>query len=115
MNLVKDLEQRTDEWRAIRKGSIGGTRVKSVFAKNNLPLIDELIAERHSDTIEENFVKSSFLLFFLPGLLLGIQFFLELFGNLGSRPGEPFSLSQDQAQSDMRGLGAGEGVAEGNV
>lgn len=57
MNLVKDLEQRTDEWRAIRKGSIGGTRVKSVFAKNNLPLIDELIAERHSDTIEENFVN----------------------------------------------------------
>ena len=59
MNLVKDLEQRTDEWKAIRKGSIGGTRVKSVFAKNNLPLIDELIAERHSDTIEENFVNDA--------------------------------------------------------
>jgi len=59
MNLVKELEQRSDEWRAIRKGSIGGTRVKQAFAKNNLPLIDELIAERHSDTIEENFVNDA--------------------------------------------------------
>ena len=59
MNLVKELEQRSPEWHAIRKGSIGGTRVKSAFAKNNLPLIDELIAERHSDTIEENFVNDA--------------------------------------------------------
>lgn len=59
MNLVKELEQRSKEWHAIRKGSIGGTRVKQAFAKNNLPLIDELIAERHSDTIEEGFVNDA--------------------------------------------------------
>jgi len=59
MNLVKELEQRTKEWTELRKGSIGGTRVKSAFAKNNLPLIDELIAERHSDHIEENFVNEA--------------------------------------------------------
>ena len=59
MNLVKELEQRSPEWHKVRKGSIGGTRVKSVFAKNNLPLIDELIAERHSDTIEETFVNEA--------------------------------------------------------
>lgn len=59
MNLVKELEQRSPEWHQIRKGSIGGTRAKSAFAKNNLPLIDELIAERHSDTIEESFVNEA--------------------------------------------------------
>ena len=59
MNLVKDLEQRTEEWKQIRKGSIGGTRVKSVMAKNNLPLIDELIAEKHTDLIEETFVNDA--------------------------------------------------------
>lgn len=59
MNLVKELQQRSPEWHKIRKGSIGGTRVKSAFAKNNLPLVDELIAERHSDTIEENFVNDA--------------------------------------------------------
>jgi len=59
MNLVKELEQRSKEWHQIRKGSIGGTRVKSAFAKNNLPLIDELIAERHSDHIEETFVNDA--------------------------------------------------------
>jgi len=59
MNLVKELEQRSKEWHTIRKGSIGGTRVKQVFAKNNLPLIDELIAERHSEAIEEGFVNDA--------------------------------------------------------
>jgi len=59
MNLIKDLEQRTEEWKQIRKGSIGGTRVKTVMAKNNLPLVDELIAEKHSDLIEETFVNDA--------------------------------------------------------
>jgi len=59
MNLVKNIEQRTEEWKQIRKGSIGGTRVKSVMAKNNLPLVDELIAEKHSDLIDETFVNDA--------------------------------------------------------
>lgn len=59
MNLVKNLEQRTEEWKQIRKGSIGGTRVKMVMAKNNLPLIDELIAEKHTDLIEENYINDA--------------------------------------------------------
>jgi putative phage-type endonuclease len=59
MNLVKELQQRSPEWHKIRKGSIGGTRVKTAFAKNNLPLVDELIAERHSDTIEESYVNDA--------------------------------------------------------
>ena len=59
MNLIKDLDQRSAEWKTARKGSIGGTRAKSLMAKNNLPLLDELIAERHSDEIEENFVNEA--------------------------------------------------------
>jgi len=59
MNLNKNIEQRSKEWKEIRKGSIGGTRVKTVIAKNNLPLVDELIAEKHSDTIEETFVNDA--------------------------------------------------------
>jgi len=59
MNLVKNLEQRSEQWKQIRKGSIGGTRVKMVMAKNNLPLIDELIAEKHTDLIEETFVNDA--------------------------------------------------------
>ena len=59
MNLVKNLEQRSEEWKQIRKGSIGGTRVKMVMAKNNLPLIDELIAEKHTDLIEENYINDA--------------------------------------------------------
>ena len=59
MNLIKELEQRTEEWKQIRKGSIGGTRVKSIMAKNNLPLIDELIAEKHTELIEETFVNDA--------------------------------------------------------
>ena len=59
MNLIKNIEQRTEEWKQVRKGSIGGTRVKTVMAKNNLPLIDELIAEKHSDLIEETFVNDA--------------------------------------------------------
>ena len=59
MNLNKEIEQRSKEWKQIRKGSIGGTRVKMVMAKNDLPLIDELIAEKHSDLIEETFVNDA--------------------------------------------------------
>ena len=59
MNLIKELDQRSKEWKTARKGSIGGTRAKAVMAKNNLPLIDELIAERHSEEIEENFVNEA--------------------------------------------------------
>lgn len=58
MNLLINLEQRTDKWHELRKGSIGGTRVKGVFAKNNLPLVDELIAERHAP-VEESFINEA--------------------------------------------------------
>ena len=50
---VYDMEQRSPEWHAIRKGVITGTRVKEVFASNNLKLVDKLIGEKYSDADED--------------------------------------------------------------
>lgn len=81
MNLIKDLEQRTEEWKQIRKGSIGGTRVKMVMAKNNLPLIDELIAEKHTELIQENYVNDA------------MQRGIDL---------EPFAISEFEDRTDFK-------------
>jgi len=81
MNLIKDLEQRTEEWKQIRKGSIGGTRVKSIMAKNNLPLIDELIAEKHTELIQENYVNDA------------MQRGIDL---------EPFAISEFEDRTDFK-------------
>lgn len=56
---LHNLQQRSQEWHDIRKGSIGGTRAKYVTKSNNLTLCDELIAERHSDYIEETFINDA--------------------------------------------------------
>ena len=45
MIVYKEMEQRSNEWFKLRLGTITGTRLKEVFKSNNLPLIDELIAE----------------------------------------------------------------------
>jgi putative phage-type endonuclease len=45
MIVYKEMEQRSEEWLQLRLGTITGTRLKDVFKSNNLPLIDELIAE----------------------------------------------------------------------
>lgn len=81
MNLIKDLEQRTEKWKQIRKGSIGGTRVKSIMAKNNLPLIDELIAEKHTELIQENYVNDA------------MQRGIDL---------EPFAISEFEDRTDFK-------------
>jgi len=59
MKIYKDLVQGTDEWRAVRKGLITGTKLKDVFKANNLDLVDSLIAERISDEIEENYTNKA--------------------------------------------------------
>ena len=45
MIVYKEMEQRSDEWFKLRLATITGTRLKDVFKSNNLPLIDELLAE----------------------------------------------------------------------
>lgn len=53
------LQQRTQEWFEARLGVITGSRAKQVFAKNNLPFIDELIAERLSGIIPDGFTSEA--------------------------------------------------------
>lgn len=57
MKLYKELEQRSKEWHQIRKGSIGGTKAKKVVSASNMALLDELIAERLTDVIEDNYIS----------------------------------------------------------
>tara|TARA_R110002050_G_scaffold139411_1_gene263621 strand:- start:2663 stop:3286 length:624 start_codon:yes stop_codon:yes gene_type:complete len=59
MKLLKDLEQRTENWYKIRQGSIGGTRAKKVVSSTNTSLMYELIAERGTDIIEDSFVSEA--------------------------------------------------------
>jgi hypothetical protein len=53
------VEQGSQEWLRMRLGKITGTRLKEVFKSDNLPLIDEMIAEIISEEIEENFVNNA--------------------------------------------------------
>ena len=57
MKLYKEIEQRSKEWHQIRKGSIGGTRAKKVVSSSNMSLLDELIAERLTNVIEDNYIS----------------------------------------------------------
>lgn len=52
---ILDLQQRSAEWFDSRLGVITGSRAKKVFASNNLPFVDELIAEKVSGKMEELF------------------------------------------------------------
>lgn len=54
-----NLEQRSPEWFKARLGKITGTRLKEIFKADNLPLIDEMIAEIISEQFEDNYVNSS--------------------------------------------------------
>lgn len=56
---ILDLPQRSAEWFEARLGVITGSRAKQVFAKNNLPFMDELIAERLTGVIPESFTSKS--------------------------------------------------------
>ena len=49
-----DVKQRTPEWLKLRLGKITGTRLKEVFKKDDLPLIDTMIAEIDDFNIKEN-------------------------------------------------------------
>ena len=59
MIIHKNVEQRSFEWFNLRLGKVTGSRCKAVFSANNLPLIDELIAEILTGTIEENYTSAA--------------------------------------------------------
>jgi len=50
--IILTMDQRSPEWHEARLGVITGSRVKNAFASNNLPFVDELIAEKLSGQAE---------------------------------------------------------------
>lgn len=53
MKVFRELEQGSLEWLTLRLGKVTGTRLKKLMAKDNLGLVDELIAEMVSEQVEE--------------------------------------------------------------
>lgn len=56
---IVHCEQGTEEWLKLRLGKVTGTRIKEVMAKDNLGLVDEIIAELVSEQAEEGYVNAS--------------------------------------------------------
>ena len=49
---ILNLQQRSEEWFKARLGVITGSRASNVFKSNNLTLVDEMIAERMTQSVE---------------------------------------------------------------
>jgi predicted phage-related endonuclease len=56
---IHEVTQGTAEWLKLRLGKITGTRLKDLMAKDNLSLVDEMIAENISGLIENTFVSQA--------------------------------------------------------
>jgi putative phage-type endonuclease len=57
MKIYKSIEQGSPEWHALRLGKVTGTRLKELMGKDNLSLVDELIAEMISGQTEDVFIN----------------------------------------------------------
>jgi len=56
--IIHNCDQGTHEWLQLRLGKITGTRLKKMLAKDNLSLLDELIAEEETGlTDDDDFVS----------------------------------------------------------
>jgi putative phage-type endonuclease len=56
---ILNLQQRSEEWFKARLGVITGSRASNVFKSNNLTLVDEMIAERMTQSVEESFTSKA--------------------------------------------------------
>ena len=56
---ILNLQQRSEEWFKARLGVITGSRASNVFRSNNLTLVDEMIAERMTQSVEESFTSKA--------------------------------------------------------
>jgi len=53
MKIYRDIEQGSYEWLKLRLGKVTGTRLKDLMSKDNLGLVDKLIAEMISEQVKE--------------------------------------------------------------
>jgi len=56
---IHNMKQRSLEWYEIRIGLITGSMSKKVFAVNNMPLVDEMIADKISGKHEVTYVNDA--------------------------------------------------------
>lgn len=61
---IHDVTQGSAEWLKLRVGKLTGTRLKDLMAKDNLGLVDELIAENVTNLVQDTYVS--------PAMELGI-------------------------------------------
>lgn len=61
---IHDVTQGSAEWLKLRVGKLTGTRLKDLMAKDNLGLVDELIAENVTGLVNDTYVS--------PAMELGI-------------------------------------------
>lgn len=52
--IIHDVQQGTHEWHQLRLGKITSTRLKKVLSKDNLSLVDEMIAEEETGFADED-------------------------------------------------------------
>lgn len=52
--IIHNCEQGSHEWHQLRLGKLTGSRLKKMFAKDNLSLIDEIIAEEEVGMIDDD-------------------------------------------------------------
>ena len=52
--IIHNCDQGSHEWHQLRLGKLTGSRLKKMFAKDNLSLIDELIAEEEVGMIDDD-------------------------------------------------------------
>ncbi len=55
----KEFDQQSGKWLQMKLGKVGGTGMKKLMSKNNLELIDELIAQEGSGLHEETFTTAA--------------------------------------------------------
>lgn len=59
MILFKEIEQGSPEWLRLRLGKVTGSCVKDVMKSDNLSLVDDIIAQIVSETIEETYTSAA--------------------------------------------------------
>ena len=85
--IIHDVEQGSYEWHQIRLGKITSTRLKKVMAKDNMSLVDELIAEEETGLSDDDGFVSEDMQRGLDLEPLAIKEYESITGNIVTRYG----------------------------
>ena len=85
--IIHDVEQGSYEWHQLRLGKITSTRLKKVLAKDNLSLVDEIIAEEETGFADEDHFVSMEMQRGIDLEPIAIQEYEKMTGNTVTRHG----------------------------